>query len=760
MLQQPALKALYVHAQGIVQGVGFRPFVYKLAISNRLTGWVQNREDGVHIHVEGQTTEIKKFLCALTETLPKAAYIHELTTKEIEPTYHSDFEIRQSNRTNRPIVLLSPDLSLCAECLQELRNTSDRRHHFAYINCSNCGPRYSIITALPYDRHNTTMNEWSMCPACLEEYQSPLDRRFHAQPTACHQCGPQFKLYVAGNVSAAGHEALLQTVDLLQAGKIIAIKGIGGYHLACDASKSTSVEMLRERKFRKEKSFALMVPDLKTARKFTQISTDEANLLLSRQRPIVLLSKRKKTASIALSSAISPNNEELGIMLPYAPLHVVLFELGAPSALVMTSANFSSEPIAYIDEDAFARLDNLADAFLVGERRIARRIDDSVARSTPVGPMLIRNARGYAPSTVANFKISPPILAIGADLKNTVTLVTGEQAIVSHYIGDLIHHRVGLAFKQTIGDLLQMYDIQIDNLLVVHDAHPHYISTSWASNFAGKKIAIQHHRAHIASVIAERKAWNKEVIGFAFDGAGYGDDGSIWGGEVFAGSIANGLKRVAHLLPAWLPGGDGATRFPVHAAAGFLFQLNNLPDLKAPPFNFPSTFDYALNLIEKKIWTYPTTSMGRLFDTVAALIGFNKKITFEGQAAIWLEHLARSIPPVASYPFQNLDYRPLLQAIISDRKVGRPVAEIARAFHTSVANEVIRLGYKLAEHYTADTIVLSGGVFQNKLLLQDIYSEMKNFDNINLWINHKVPANDSGISLGQAATVNHKYSIY
>ncbi len=744
----PGRRALYIQIRGVVQGVGFRPFVYRLARAHGLAGWVLNAEGGVEVHAEGSPAALSAFTAELQNRPPPAARIAEFRVREVEPQGFGDFVIRESQKRDRPTVRVSPDLPVCGACLRELFDPSDRRFHYPYINCTDCGPRYSIILGLPYDRPLTTMRSWPMCPDCAREYHDPDDRRFHAQPVACPRCGPDYFLEVAGRVAARGEGAVREAVRRLKAGEIVAVKGIGGYHLACDARNPRAVRALRERKFRKEKPFALMVRDPATARGLVELDPEAEGLLGSVARPIVLAPARVGLEGVA------PENRDLGLMLPYTPLHHLLFAAGAPEVLVMTSANRSEEPIAYEDDDARERLSGIADAFLIGERPIARRVDDSVARVGPLGPVVLRRARGYAPAVVAELPASRPILAVGADLKNTVTLVVGGQAIVSQHIGDLDHYAAFRAFKETVYDLCRMYEVSPEQALVAHDLHPQYASTGFACSLPGDHLGVQHHRAHIASVLAERGAFDLVVVGFAFDGTGYGDDGAIWGGEVFVGSLKAGLRRRAHLRPAVLPGGDAAARFPVQAAAGFLAQLDRLPDLTGPPFNFPAEFRLALGLVGRGIRTFPTTSVGRLFDTVAALLGFTRRLTFEGQAAIWLEHLARTSPPVPPYPFpftgQVLDFRPALGAVVADRLRGRPPAEVAYAFHAGLAAAMAGAARELAAEAGARHVVLSGGVFQNVLLVALIKAELEKLS-LEVWTNREVPPNDGGISLGQAA---------
>jgi hydrogenase maturation protein HypF len=597
------------------------------------------------------------------------------------------------------------------------------------------------------------MKDWPLDDYCAAEYRDPGNRRFHAQPVACPACGPGYYLRPFEEVSSdttacRSEESIRQAVNLLNRGSVLAIKGLGGYHLACDARNPAAVAALRERKYRKEKPFALMVRNLDVARELVELSTEAEKLIFSVARPIVLA-----PAKVELNG-VAPASNELGVMLPYTPLHHLLFAAGAPEALVMTSANRSSEPIAYQDDDAETTLSGIADAFLMGERPIARRVDDSVARVGAFGIAILRRSRGYAPGAVATLPIERPLLAVGADLKNTVTLVVDGQAFVSQHIGDLGYFQAFRAFEETIRDLVSMYEVRWDELLVVHDAHPQYASTNHALALPGRnKRAVQHHRAHIASVLAERGEWQKRVVGVSFDGTGYGDDSSIWGGEIFVGSVKEGFERVAHLRQATLPGGDAAAQHPVQAAAGFLSQSQDLPDLTAAPFNFPSRYRQAMELVQKKVRTFNTTSAGRLFDTAAALLGFTREITFEGQAAIWLEQLARTASATEAYPFPyvqgELDFRPLLQAVASDRKGGRDLNEIARAFQRGIAQGLCDCVQAVCASNDMDTVVLSGGVFQNELLLEDVRELL--VPSFNVWTNHAVPANDGGISLGQAA---------
>ena len=741
--------ACSVRVRGVVQGVGFRPYVYRLAQANRLTGWVRNGERGVEIYLEGADSGLQTFVHDLRTQPPPAADIAEIEVRDAVPVGLNEFTIRGSERLDRPTARISPDLPVCSDCLKELFDPADRRYQYPYINCTNCGPRYTVILSLPYDRPNTTMQPWPLDGFCDAEYGDPGNRRFHAQPVACPDCGPEYYLHPLGASAHGSAESIRDADLLLRQGSILAIKGLGGYHLACDARNPAAVAALRERKFRKEKPFAVMAKDFDTARSLVELSAEAEKLLTSSARPIVLLPARVELEGIA------PENDEFGVVLPYAPLHYLLFAAGAPEILAMTSANRSSEPIAYEDDDALARLAGIADAFLIGQRPIARRVDDSVARAGAFGPVILRRSRGYAPGAVAAFPTHRPILALGADLKNAITLVVDGQAFVSQYIGDLEHYDSLRAFRETIQDLISMYEVRPEELLVVHDAHPQYASTAHALALeVPQRLAVQHHRAHIASVLAERGEWEKQVVGVSFDGTGYGDDGSIWGGEIFVGSVTQGFERIAHLRSAALPGGDAAAQYPVQAATGFLAQLHDLPDLTRAPFEFPQRYFAATELIGINVRTFRTTSVGRLFDAVAALLGFTRVVTFEGQAAMWLERLARRATSTEPYPFpyagDELDFRPLLQSIIHDRLRGRPIAEIARAFQRGLAHGLRDALFAICRSRGLGTVVLSGGVFQNELLLEDL-KELLARDDLEIWTNHAVPPNDGGISLGQAA---------
>jgi hydrogenase maturation protein HypF len=745
----PMPKAYSISVRGVVQGVGFRPFIHRLALAHSLHGWVLNAEEGVEIHLEGDEHSLQSFFHEMKAHPPQAAEISKVSVEPVLAQGFSFFEIRESAGDRRPTVRISPDLPVCETCLQELQDPADRRSQYPYINCTDCGPRYSVVQSLPYDRPNTTMAGWPLDDFCAVEYADPSNRRFHAQPAACPHCGPHYFFQSGDRVLRGDRESIRETVHFLRSGKLVAMKGLGGYHLACDAKNIDAVRAMRDRKFRKEKPFAVMVKNIEVARSLIALCPASEALLSSVARPIVLAQAKTTLPGLA------PENDELGVMLPYTPLHHLLFAAGAPDILVMTSANRSSEPIAYKDVDALRQLSGIADGFLIGERPIARRVDDSVARAGVFGPTILRRSRGYAPGAAVVLPTRRPILALGADLKNTITLVVDGQAFVSQHIGDLEHYESFCSFRETIQDLLSMYEIDPGDLLLVHDAHPQYASSLYAAELAAsERCAVQHHRAHIASVLAERGAWDERVLGISFDGTGYGDDGTIWGGEFFAGSLCEDFERVAHLRVAALPGGDAAASCPLQAAAGFLAQLNDLPDLAQPPFSFPSRYRDALQLVRANIRSFPTTSMGRLFDTAAALLGFTREITFEGQAAMWLERLACQTSSTDAYPFpfseEELDFRPLLDALIRDRLRGRHVSGIARAFQRGIAEGLVEATTALAGARNVDTVALSGGVFQNELLLRDLKPPLE-AAGFQIWTSHLVPSNDGGISLGQAA---------
>lgn len=744
-----------IEVRGIVQGVGFRPWVWRLARAHGLAGWVRNSGDGVSIHVEGGEEALVRFGAALAAEPPPAAELDALRSAAAPALGLTTFEIRPSETGAAPTARVSPDLAVCADCLRDLFDPADRHFHYPYVNCASCGPRHSIVLALPYDRERTTMRAWRPCAACAAEFHDPANRRFHAQPIACPACGPHYA-FEGGGVRTAGEDAAGAAARALAAGRIVAVKGLGGFHLACDARDARAVRAVRERKFRKEQPFALLVRDAAVAATIVEVDAATRALLESPARPIVLAPARVELAGVA------PDTAELGVMLASTPLHHLLFAGGAPPVLVMTSGNRSSEPIAYRDDEARARLAGIADDFLVGERPIARRIDDSVTRVVRGTPVVRRLARGLAPARVARLPGTAPILAVGADLKSSITLVIEGEAHTSQHLGDLDDADSRAAFRAAVEDLTAMYGAPLARTIVAHDLHPAYASTRFALELpACAHVAVQHHRAHVAAALAERGALERPVIGVVFDGTGWGDDGAIWGGEIFAGSVAAGFTRVAHLLEAPLPGGDAAARHPVQAAAGWLDGVAGIEHLEAPPFDFPPRWRASRALVAAGVRVFRTTSAGRLFDTVAALLGFTRPISFEGQAAMWLEQLAGRAAETRrehAAPDEDatrdgsgaLDPRPLLARVIAARRDGRDLAEIARSFHEGLAARTAQAAILAARPLGTQVVVLSGGVMQNALLVEAIRTRLA-AAGLETWTHARVPANDGGISLGQAA---------
>lgn len=721
--------AARLRIRGVVQGVGFRPFVYRLALRHGLTGWVQNDPGGVTVHLESDS--IDAFLRDLHAELPPAAALEAVEVSESVSEGYPDFQIIASEQGGSRVTRISPDLAPCPDCLREMRDPTDPRYRYPYINCTNCGPRYSIILGLPYDRAKTTMRDWPLCAACAAEYADPLNRRYHAQPVACPECGPTYMLG-----PGRGWQAIEETARLLMAGNIVAVKAIGGYHLMCDARNDAAVGALRERKFRKDKPFALLARNAQVAEQTVYLSQAERELLLSAARPIVLASARLNLPLVA------PLGTHLGVMLPSSPLQELLFDAAAPDLLVATSGNRSSEPMVTDDAAALASLSGLADAFLVGERPIARRVDDSVVAVGPLGLSTVRRARGYAPAVTAAFPpSSTPLLAVGPDLKNTVTLVVEGQAVTGSYVGDLEHLDCRKAHAQAIDDLLALYGLTSANCVVAHDLHPGYASTQLALSLpAARHIGVQHHHAHLASVLAEHGQWDRRVLGLILDGTGYGTDGSIWGGEFLVGSLEKGFERVGHLRPAPLIGGDAAARLPAQAAVGFLLEAG----LELPA-HFPAQARQAAGLLARAI---PTTSAGRLFDAAAALLGFTHPQTYEGQAATWLEAQARQARAAHVQPLsfgwdgQTLDWQPALTALLTHSDA--PAA--AYAFHAGLAQALAQAAEDIGQRLGVSGVVLSGGVWQNQLLTELLAARLPR-----LLTNHAVPVNDGGVSLGQAA---------
>ncbi|GHO99960.1 carbamoyltransferase [Reticulibacter mediterranei] len=755
--------------QGMVQGVGFRPFVYSQAIRHGLVGFVFNSTIGVTIEIEGTSQATAAFQRALREELPPLAHVVSLTCEPIPLHHETSFLIVHSEVGAERRAFISSDAATCDECLRELFDPTDRRYQYPFINCTNCGPRFTIIQDVPYDRDKTTMRVFPMCPSCQREYADPLNRRFHAQPNACPVCGPHVSLLGRREDGTMHHiecqTPITQAAQLLATGTILAVKGLGGYHLTCDAFEQEAVRRLRQGKQREAKPFALMVPDITAARQLCWVSEAEAQLLHSRHRPIVLLKRRDDNL---VAPDVAPAYDSLGIMLPYTPLHHLLLSAfaaahqpGRPTALVMTSGNLSEEPIAYHDEDAQQRLHTIAEAMLIHNRDIHMRCDDSVVQVTAGGEQFCRRARGYAPEPITlSFDLPVPLLACGAHLKNTFCLGKGTQAFVSHHIGDLENLETLLSFREGIEHFQRLFDIFPE--AIAYDSHPEYLATKYALDTPiPRKIAVQHHHAHIASVMAEHGI-TEPVIGIAADGSGYGTDGAIWGCEIMMADLLQ-FQRLAHLAYIPLPGGEQAVRQPWRMGAVYLSRAygDAFLDLDIP-------FVRAINrarwhilsqMIEKGVNCPPTSSLGRLFDAVAALLGLHAaEVAYEGQAAIALEVLAATCrDQVTSYPFHwqqgepaILDVIPIITAITDDILRGEPPARIARRFHLSITHMLTIACVEARKQAGCNRVALSGGVFQNRLLLEQLMTNLEERA-FQVSINRRVPPNDGGISLGQLA---------
>ena len=745
---------IHMLIKGVVQGVGFRPFVYNLARTLDLTGWVNNSAQGVEIEAEGKEVFLESFAERIRSEAPPLAVIEEITLTKLPPADYKDFVIKDSAKGEIKFTLVSPDVAICPECLAELNDPENRRYRYPLINCTNCGPRFTIIQDIPYDRPYTTMANFPMCPDCLKEYYDPQNRRFHAQPTACPACGPQVVLLDRQGKQVAAQDAPEKAVELLKQGHILAVKGLGGYHLVCDALSQTSVQRLRNLKNRDAKPFAVMMPDIEVVKKYCDITNEEEIALISERCPIVLL--RKKDDS-AVAFDVAPKNRYLGVMLPYAPLHHLLFQNGS-EVLVMTSGNSSGEAIEYKDNEALANLGSIADYFLTHNREIHIRTDDSVVRFFKGRQRMLRRSRGYAPLPVKlPFEIDN-ILALGAELKNTVCLTKGNSAFLSQHIGDLENLSNMLAFEKAVDHLQTIFNLTPQ--AVAYDLHPDYLSTKYAEDIKGlTKFPIQHHHAHIASCMAENGVVS-DVIGVAFDGSGYGTDGTIWGGEFFTGNY-QGFVRWANFEYVPLPGGNAAIKQPWRMALSYLLTMfdQNITQMPLPPFQ--DTDSYKLGIVKNLILNgranLLTSSAGRLFDAVAALVGVRQEISYEGQAAIELEQLAlpelhcegyRFILNRATWPW-TIQFKPMFEEIIREILANEAIEVMAARFHQTLA-DVILATCKLIRNDTGiDNVVLSGGVFQNLLLLDKSVKCLEK-DGFQVYTHSKVPANDGGISLGQA----------
>jgi hydrogenase maturation protein HypF len=746
--------------EGVVQGVGFRPFVYTLATGLGLTGLVGNDLDGVFVEVEGPAAAVSEFLLRLERDAPPLARIERVTTRAVAPTHSASFAIAASQPADpaRPAdpagpgssarlrrTLVSADTATCADCLRELSDPADRRFGYPFINCTNCGPRFTIVRDVPYDRPLTTMAAFAMCEPCAAEYHDPADRRFHAQPTCCPACGPRLALRdPAGNVLAG--EPLAGAAELLRQGRVLAVKGLGGYHLAADAACEEAVALLRARKHREDKPFAVMAADLAAARHLAEVDTAAADLLTSPARPIVLLPRRPEAG---VAAATAPGNRQLGIMLPYTSLHhLLLAALGRP--MVLTSGNVSDEPIVYHDEEALERLGGIADAFLTHDRAIHIRTDDSVARAFCGRPMLIRRSRGYVPEPVAVPSEFPrQVLACGAELKNTFCLARGRHVFLSHHIGDLENAETLRSFTEGIEHFRRLFDV--DPQVVAHDLHPEYLSTKYALELDGVDLqGVQHHHAHVASCLADNGA-DGPVIGVAFDGTGYGTDGTIWGGEFLAADLAT-FERGGHLAPVPMPGAAAAIRQPWRMAAAYLdADAEHLDVARRHAERWPAILSMAKRGVNSPL----TSSAGRLFDAAAAILGVRDAINYEGQAAVELEQLADPAETGAypaglraGHPFQACG-ADLLHGVIDDLTSRVPAPVIAARFHHGVAALIEAGCAAMRERYGLGTVALSGGVFQNLLLLHATVSRLEACG-FRVLLHSRVPCNDGGISLGQA----------
>lgn len=762
---------------GIVQGVGFRPFIYTLAISLGIRGWVNNEGANVVIHAEQDAEHLKLFTQKIREEAPPLAVIRSVKCEEVPWKGYENFRIVESEQANLARAYISPDVSTCSDCEHELFDPRDRRYGYPFINCTHCGPRFTIIQGFPYDRRNTTMKKFPMCPVCAAEYHNPSDRRYHAQPVACHDCGPAVSLLDANGAVVAG-EAVSTAVKLLQQGKILCIKGLGGYHLACDAANGRAVAELRRRKKRDAKPFALMASDMETVQKYCECNAQEESLLQSVKKPIVLLRKKK---SAALPGEIAPGNQYLGIMLPYTPLHLLLFRPISPvemsgeacRLLVMTSGNISSEPICYRDQEALERLKDIADYFLVHNREIYMRTDDSVTRIWDGGEYIQRRSRGYVPLPVS-LQVAdigeelPSVLACGGELKNTFCLNKGEDFFLSHHIGDLENTETLISYQDGIGHFSSLMDISPQ--IIAYDLHPRYLSTQYAQEFpVAHKYAIQHHHAHIASCMAEN-GLQGEVIGIAFDGTGLGDDGHIWGGEFFTGSYT-GFTRAGHLEYIPMPGGGKAIEEPWRMALSYLMRLEELYPLCCAADmeqlllgDIPSQQRVFLRqAVKKKVNSPLTSSMGRLFDAVSALLGMVQVIRYEGEGAILLEQAVKekSGKPYSFSIEKKNDIRviqPLVMfcEMMGEMKTGADVAFIASRFHSTVAHMMLEMCRGIREDTGLKRVVMSGGVFQNITLLS-MGKQLLAEDGFDVYTHSAVPANDGGIALGQAVMAMYKY---
>ena len=748
-----------IEVAGIVQGVGFRPYIYRLAIERHLCGNVSNSASGVIIEVQGPPEAVDEFVRRLPEEAPPLARITELRVADLTCNADREFRIVASKRGDPVRTLISPDVAICADCLQELFDPKDRRHRYPFINCTNCGPRFTIVRDIPYDRPYTSMAPFRMCPACQSEYDDPLNRRFHAQPNACWECGPQVELWDRQGRNTFTKDPVAEAAAGLAAGLVIAVKGLGGFHLAGDATNAAAVALLRERKRRVEKPFAIMVPSLEVAAEFCELSAPAIAAMNSSERPIVLLPKR---ASCGIADIVAPRNRDLGVFLPYTPLHHLLLKAGGFRALVMTSGNLSEEPIAIDNREAVDRLHGLADCFLVHDRAILLRCDDSVVRVTGGKTRQLRRSRGFVPVPVFLKKEVPAILAVGGELKNTICLTKGKHAFLSQHIGDLENLESYRFFEEAVEHLGRI--LEIHPQILAYDFHPNYFSTKWALARRGMRlVGVQHHHAHIASCMAENHL-KGEVIGIALDGTGYGTDGHIWGGEVLIAGF-EGFLRAAHLEYVPMPGGDQAIREPWRMAVAYLHhhfgcEIRNLPFARTIG---SSQLDLVLRMIEENLNSPQTSSCGRLFDAVAALTGIRSRVNYEAQAAIELEMAIANDADDAAYPIDPsvhngiriLRTHRLFEQILADINYRVPVGIIARKFHNGLVEAFVNSLRAIRDESTLQRVCLSGGTFHNSYLLTRLQKRLTE-SGFEVFTHSQVPAGDGGLSLGQAIIAAHQ----
>jgi hydrogenase maturation protein HypF len=763
-MRAPTQERREISVRGIVQGVGFRPFIYALARRHRLAGLVRNDAEGVHIEAEGAPEDLERFLLGIEREAPPLAVLEAIAWRPLAVLRESAFRIEESREGLRRRALVSPDVAACGECLAEIFDASDRRHRYPFTNCTNCGPRFTITRSVPYDRAMTTMSHFEMCPKCRQEYDDPSDRRFHAQPNACPVCGPQVRL-----LDRFGHELrskpedpILRASRMLRGRAILAIKGLGGYHLACDPFDERAVRTLRGRKARQDKPFALMARDLEQVRELCKVNPEEEALLTSPARPIVLL---ERLESCEVAEEVAPRQNTLGVMLAYTPLHhLLLRDAGIP--LVMTSGNNSDEPIAFRDEEALEQLGEIADYFLVHDRPIHMRCDDSVVRVVDGNMYQIRRSRGYAPAPLGVAEgFGRHTVACGGELKNTFCVAKERHVFLSHHIGDLENYETLRSFREGVEHYCRLFDVQPE--LVAYDLHPEYLSTKYARELEESglpAVGVQHHHAHIASCLADNERPGTErVIGVALDGTGYGTDGAVWGGEFLEGSLAEGFARRAHLEYAPMPGGASAIRQPWRMALGYLiphYGEEETAQLPLAAVRQPGERNVRLvaRLVEHGLNTPPTSSAGRLFDAVAALAGVpgTRRTTYEGQAAVELE-LAANGPVNGGYPFRLrpegdgwvVETQGIIGGVVDDLLAGRETGEISSRFHRSVADVVVAGCEEIRDAGGVSSVALSGGTFQNLLLMEQVV-ELLAGKGFKVYRHRRVPTNDGGLSLGQA----------